>query len=65
MERFRNPNGNYDGAAFFAELTGIPKEEILWMAKRTKELLASGVGRHEAVRRVKLEAAQKPWESAQ
>lgn len=61
--KWKNPSGTYNGAAMFAELTGIPQAEIEWMARRMKELRDSGVPKSEWKRIVKEEAASKPWES--
>lgn len=58
---FRNPDGTYDGAGVMAAISGIPKEEVVWMWKRTSALLVQGVPKTEVTRIVKQEAAMKPW----
>ncbi|NID14394.1 hypothetical protein [Luteibacter yeojuensis] len=61
--KWKNENGTYNGAAMFAELTGIPQEEIVWSANRMKELKAQGVPRDQWSRIVGEEAKLKPWAS--
>ena len=39
--------GTYDGAAMMASITGISRNEIAWMARRTQELLKSGMPKGE------------------
>ena len=58
---FRNPDGTYDGAGVMAAISGIPKEEVVWMWKHTSALLVQGVPKTEVTRIVKQEAAMKPW----
>jgi hypothetical protein len=59
--KWKNPNGTYNGAAMFAELTGLDRREIEWMARRMKELKDSGVPKGGWTRIVKEESAAKPW----
>ena len=61
FEKWRNPSGTYNGAAMFAELTGIPQAELAWTAKRMGELRDAGIPRPEWTRIVKEEAVSKPW----
>lgn len=62
FEKWRNPGKDtYNGAAMFAELTGIPRAEIVWMAERMKELKAAGVPKEDWSGIVKAESAAKPW----
>lgn len=61
MDKYRNANGTYDGPAFFSDMTGIPKAEVLWMANRMNELLRKGKSKADAKRIVAEEAKGQPW----
>ena len=61
FEKWRNPSGTYNGAAMFAELTGITQEEILWSVERMKDLKKQGLPRAEWARIVRDETKLKPW----
>lgn len=61
----RNANGTYNGVTIFAEITGLPEAEILWMFNRLKELMASGVNKTDAKAIVADEGQRKPWEQSQ
>jgi hypothetical protein len=61
MEKHRNSDGTYNGAAVFAELTGLSEAEIKWIMARTKELIATGLPKEERLAIIKGEAKGKPW----
>ena len=61
IDEFRNPDGTYDGAAALSAISGIPKDEVIWMWKCTSALLVQGTPKSEVTRIVKQEAAMKPW----
>lgn len=58
----KRPDGKIDGAQFLSDLSGIPKEEVVWTITRIKELKAQGKSKEEQVEIVKKEAKNKPWE---
>lgn len=61
FEKYRNPNGTYNGVAMLHDLSGISQDEIYWTLNRLRELMRSGTPQSEAVRVVKEEAKEKPW----
>jgi hypothetical protein len=63
FEPWKNANGTYDGAQMFADLTSIPKEEILWMWARMKALKDAGLTADQVKVQVAIEGKTKPWES--
>lgn len=65
FEQFKNPDGTYNGAAFFASITGLSQAELAWTAKRLAHLMKTeGKSRDEAKAIVAAEAKSKPWERA-
>lgn len=62
MDRWRNPNGTYNGVQMLADLSGLPYGEVEWTAKRLQELIRGGKSAAEAKAIVKTEAASRPWE---
>ncbi len=65
FDRFKNPDGTYNGTAAFASLTGIPPAELAWTAKRLMHLMkVDGKGKDEAKAIVATEAKGRPWERA-
>lgn len=65
MSDFRNPDGKtYNGVKLLSAATGIPEDEMKWMADRIKELLGQGVPRAEALRMVREESVRQPWKKA-
>lgn len=58
--KWKNPDGTYNGAAMFAELTGLPQAEIEWMGRRLPELMAKHP-KQEAKRILAEEAKRQPW----
>lgn len=66
FDQFKNPDGTYNGAAFFASITGISQAELQWTASRLISLMkAEGKTKDEAKAIVAAEAKSKPWERAQ
>lgn len=64
MEQFRNPGTNtYDGVKAMAALTGLSASELAWMARRTQELIRSGMSREETKVTVLAEGKSRPWEA--
>ena len=62
FDKFRNPNGTYDGAKALSAWTGLSYEEVTWTAKRLKQLMhEDGKTRQEALVIVKEESKSKPW----
>ena len=62
FEKFRNPNGTYDGAKALSDWTGLSYEEVTWTAKRLKQLMhEDGKTKQEALGIVKEESKSKPW----
>lgn len=64
FDKYRNENGTVNGAAFFADVTGISQAEIMWTFNRLKELKAAGHSKEEMTRIVADECKSRPWESA-
>ena len=58
---FRNPDGTYDGVGAMSAITGISRDEIFWMWKRTSALLVQGLPKRDVARIVRQEASMKPW----
>jgi hypothetical protein len=62
FEKFRNPNGTYNGAKALSAWTGLSYEEVTWTAKRLKQLMhEDGNTKQEALGIVKEESKSKPW----
>ena len=62
MEKYRNPDGTYNGVAMFAELTGLAPEEIRWTADRLYHLMhVEGKTKEEAKVIVEEESRSSPW----
>ena len=57
----RKPDGRWDGAATMATITGLSREEVVWTWERLSLLLGSGMEKTEAMRLVKEQAKEKPW----
>lgn len=36
LEKYRNPNGTYDGVAALVDVTGMPRPEVLAMVEKAK-----------------------------
>ena len=63
FDQFRNPDGKtYNGVAAMVAVTGIPPDEMAWMAKRIQALVKAGTPRGQISRMVKEEAKARPWE---
>lgn len=56
--------GPYDGSMLLSQVTGVPLDEVRWMARRMIELFKQGVSREECKRIVREEAEGRPWEVA-
>ena len=62
FDKFRNPDGTYDGAKALSAWTGLSYEEITWTAKRIKQLMhEDGKTKQESIDIVKEESKSKPW----
>lgn len=61
IERWRNPDGTYDGARALADISGLSREEVLWTFNRMKELKARGMSAEEYKAQVAREVKDKPW----
>lgn len=62
FDKFRNPNGTYDGAKALAEWSGLSYEEVTWTAKRLKQLMhEEKKTKEESLKIVKEEGKSKPW----
>jgi hypothetical protein len=62
IEKFKNANGTYDGAAMLAELSGIPYAEVKWTAARMKHLMTvEGKSKEDTKDIVTKERISKPW----
>ncbi len=63
LNKFRNKDGTYNGAAALSEFCGIPQEEIVWMFNRSKELYAQGLTKSDVLRIIKEERNTQPWKN--
>lgn len=61
MNDCQNPDGTYNGVKFFAQVTGLAEEEILWMWNRLRQLRNEGIARKEAMKIIAEETKGKPW----
>ena len=57
----RNPDGTWNGAATMALITGLSEAEIRWTWDRLSAMLKSGMDKQEAMRLVKEQAKEQPW----
>lgn len=62
MNKYRNKDGTYNGAAALADFSGLTQEEILWTFTRSKELYSEGLTKEQVLRIIKEEGKTKPWE---
>lgn len=62
-DRYKNPDGSYNGIAILADLSGLSEAEIRWTAERLRHLMrVEGKTPEEAKAIVRVEAADRPWE---
>src|SRR3546814_5730803 len=64
IARHQNPDGTWNGAGVFAEITGLSQAEVQWTFDRLKHLMiVERRPRSEAKSIVSREAKGRPWEA--